>query len=129
MGLIARITTDAAGRLADDSTCTIDGVIAPVPVRHAGGGFFAPRRIAQVIHDMGYRPATNYSDDITIEAAQGVRFTADRDLLETAILLRMDHSAGDACRVLEREYGVRPEEAMRLNAIAGYCLSHNISIE
>lgn len=42
---VATITVDAQGRLTEDSTLTIDGVTTLIPA-HSGGGWLAPRRIA-----------------------------------------------------------------------------------
>jgi len=61
----AYITTDADGRLADDSTCTIGDTTIPVPPRVDPGGRVAPMRIAHTLVSLGYRPATNYYNDIS----------------------------------------------------------------
>lgn len=53
----------------------------------------------------------------------------DRDLLETAILLRLD--GADARAVAERlvgEFGVLWPEAERLAGMAGFCIRRNIEI-
>lgn len=60
---VATITVDAQGRLTEDSTLTIDGVTTLIPA-HSGGGWLAPRRIADALAARGYRPATDYYSDL-----------------------------------------------------------------
>lgn len=64
MTMYARITTCPEGRLADDSTLTVDGHTTPIPQRAEVGGRIAPRRIIEAPAARGYRPATNYHDDL-----------------------------------------------------------------
>lgn len=61
---VATITVDAQGRLTEDSTLTIDGVTTLIPA-HSGGGWLAPRRIADALAARGYRPATDYYSDLS----------------------------------------------------------------
>lgn len=60
---VATITVDSQGRLTEDSTLTIDGVTTLIPA-HSGGGWLAPRRIADALAARGYRPATDYYSDL-----------------------------------------------------------------
>lgn len=67
MTTYARITTiPGTHQLADDSTCTVGDDTVPVPARTvAAGGRIAPHRIWAALDLLGYRPATNYYDDIS----------------------------------------------------------------
>ncbi len=69
MTTYARITTDADGRICDESTLTIDGHTTPIPQRAEFGGRMAPRRIIEALAARGYQPATNYYDDLINTAA------------------------------------------------------------
>lgn len=68
----ARLTTDLHGRLTDESTITVDGRTYPVPARvDSLAGRLAPARIVQALRDAGWKPATNYYNDLDKHAADG----------------------------------------------------------